>query len=762
MRKSHYTCADLAKLKLPGHPTTERRWRNVVEREGWLYIEAKGRGGKGGLRREYLPSEHVTKLITQHEHIQETGAEARQILDARNLARAERRLQDARKTAMATEQLFAQLTPEGQARFDARYDVLLAWRNWFAEQKAKTPKLGRNEAFSHFAEAWNAGQVKASDEARAKYSSIAMRTIQRWVLDNEKGGLAPVADKRAMRGDGKKSVFGQIPVLEKVFIGLLSERPHIKTTHLVELINQCRVNQETGEVLFAPVSYHQVHRYRVNWEKQNAQAHMLNSNPDAWKNKYLSALGNASGDVDRLNQRWEMDGTKADWMLRDGRYNASVVIDVWSRRPMVRFSKTPRTESNKQLLRDAILAWGVPEQDVTDHGSDYISRELSLFFEEMGIEHLICAPFSPWKKPHVERFIQTFQHGILEVLDAFIGHNVADRSAIEAKRSFADNLFKKGTTVEVDLTVEELQALTNAWIDGTYMQAVHNGLGMSPFARVASYTKPIKHVENERALDILLMRPASKPPVIGKTGIRYQKVHYIHEELTLHIGKIADIRLDPNDMGRIYVRVDGRFVCVAENPTLTGISQTEIAARGRAKQAEWAKEERARSRQARKGLKADQLAREIIMERAAKAGKLAHIGRSETHTSAGLQEASHALALDAAPQQSDLCDQLIAEARQIYSEQCNPKAPVLNMAVHRAMGDDNPLSDLTDKQKFELWHELDAVVVGGGELPHPWQQRFHEGFPKTSKFSSMRDLREAFGGEGLRWPAAVGAADRPI
>jgi len=763
MHKTHYSCAELAALKLPGYPNSKRGFINLVERESWPYRNRNGRGGG----REYLPTEPVAKLIAKHTRIQAEGAEARVILEARNLARGQRKADEARKSAVATEQLMGTLTPNGRDKFNARYDVLLAYRDWYAEQLAEHPKLGRKESFAQFAEAWKAGLVKASEEARQLYPDFSARSIERWVGDSEKDGMAPVADKWCRKSDGSRSVFGKIPILEKVLIALLSERPYIKTVHLVELINQKRVDEETGEVLFPPVSYHQVHRYREKWERQNAASHLLNRNPDAFKNKLLSAHGKADADVAHLNQRWEMDGTKADWMLRGGRYNASVVIDVWSRRPLIRFSKTPRTETNKQLLRDAVLDWGVPEEVATDNGSDYKNRELRLFFDEMGIAHHLCAPYSPWQKPHVERFIQTWQHGLLELLDAFIGHNVMERSALEARRTFAERLSTEGAAVEVDMTVEELQALTDAWIEGTYMHAEHSGLGMTPFARIASSTTPVKRVENERALDILLMKPAKKPPVITKQGIRYEKITYIHPELALpsRIGKAADIRLDPNDMGRIYVRVEGKFICVAENTALLGIKRAEYAAKARSVQREWIKEDKARARAAKKGLNADQTIGQILMDRAEEAGKLTHLQRSDAYTSDGLQEAERAMELDAAPKRSPEGDRLIAEAKQYLAAMTNPKAPVLQMSEHRAAqlasSAENPLSSLTDEQKFELWHVLDATARDGNGLPHDWQRIFHERFPKTSAFAAMRSMREEFG-EGSGWPAAAATADRPV
>jgi len=63
MSKTHYTCAELAALKLPGYPGTERAWRNLVVREAWTFREVKPKAGRWAVRREFQPSATVASLI---------------------------------------------------------------------------------------------------------------------------------------------------------------------------------------------------------------------------------------------------------------------------------------------------------------------------------------------------------------------------------------------------------------------------------------------------------------------------------------------------------------------------------------------------------------------------------------------------------------------------------------------------------------------------------------------------------------------------
>jgi putative transposase len=57
--RTHYSCAELAAMRLPGMPTTKRRWIDLVARESWPSQPRAGRGG--GL--EYRPSPQVAALI---------------------------------------------------------------------------------------------------------------------------------------------------------------------------------------------------------------------------------------------------------------------------------------------------------------------------------------------------------------------------------------------------------------------------------------------------------------------------------------------------------------------------------------------------------------------------------------------------------------------------------------------------------------------------------------------------------------------------
>lgn len=61
--KTHYSSAELAAMKLPGLPGSERNMRARAQAENWASRQVPGKGGKGGMRIEYAPPKAIMELI---------------------------------------------------------------------------------------------------------------------------------------------------------------------------------------------------------------------------------------------------------------------------------------------------------------------------------------------------------------------------------------------------------------------------------------------------------------------------------------------------------------------------------------------------------------------------------------------------------------------------------------------------------------------------------------------------------------------------
>lgn len=721
-----------------------------ARRENWPYTEEKGRGGK---RKMFDLAELPTDVRRAMERLTTLNARAG-MAAAVDAALARIRQTAAEKAAQRRalgeanlKKLLDSMSEGVKARLDGRFAIVRSWEQWFA---AKQP-MTRSVSWEAYSQAYNARELQVPHDVIVVFPKVSARSVQRWVLDYERDGMAGLIDENDGRLRKDVNVFTTQPMLEKVTIALLIERPHLGVQNLLDLIEASAKDPKTGAMLFNVPTYHQAYRFLKAWKAKNAELLTAATNPDQWKNSHMVAFGDASAGIVRLNQRWEMDATPADWMLTDDdgrqrRYTASVVIDVFSRRMIAVLAPTPKTETHKFALRQALLAWGVPEEIVTDNGKDYQSVDFQETLRQLQIRHVTTNPFSPWEKPHVERGIQTLLHSNLEALSAFVGHNVAERSAIEARRTFAERLFKKDQVVELALPAAKLQALINDWLAGTYEHREHGGLEATPFAVAASYRGEIRRIADQRALDILLAQPAGKGTyVVTKKGLTIEGANYIAPELALYVGRDVAVR-QGEDLGELVVYHDGEFVCVAVCPERTGVSRKEIAAHARELQRANVQEQRKAAKSVK--VNPDQALESLLRSRAEAAGKLATLPNpTVAHETSALVAAGAAhRALSgrtvAAPVPADL-QQILEARKRAESTPADVPPPATN--VHAIPE--------TSQLRFRKWLELDEIVANGGAIDDPRLIRWYGTYPQTPEHASMKKrhleaIQVASGGGG--------------
>ncbi|WP_300335575.1 transposase family protein [Accumulibacter sp.] len=769
--KTHYSARELAAMNLAGYPIAKKNWLALAAREEW---ESRPRAGRGG-GFEYAPPAPILKLIRLKEKNEAALANPspeQQVLAAivSNLAdlqtkqeavEAERR----QKGEAILRDLAGGISPHAALSLNAHCAIAEGWQVWFA--KAQQP-INKSASWALYAHAYNLGEIPVSKAVREAFPDVSGRSVQRWVGVYQKGNLAALADRRNGTALAGKTVFSATPLLAAAAKKLMLDRPGIRTGQLHELLKTASTDRDSGEQLFNPPSYDQVRRYQQTWIDNNRELYLQATNPDAWKNQSLLAYGSCSEDVHGLNDRWEMDATPADWLLLDTdgkkkRHTVSVIIDIWSRRMLVVVARTPRTETHCFALRLALLLWGVPKEILTDNGQDYQSEHFKHVLQALGITHVTTQPFSPEEKPHVERAIGTLNHSILELLPHFSGHSVADRKAIEARRSFADRLARKGELVDFGelgieaMTAEVMQERINTWLAGIYEQREHAGIAMSPFEKAASWTGEVRRITSERSLDLLLAKPANGGQrTVQKKGIRLDGTWFQAADLALiDVGSVVDVYETP-DLGRIVVYFRKNFVCIAEAPERTGADRQQIAVAASKIQRERLAEQKKRLKAETKGLAptAEVLDR-LLADKAAAAGKLVlgdfgkASGKSSTHSSHGLAEAGKASDALAGPKPSSRAAELSAQAARAMAE-----APTNVAALPAAHAHATPLAGLTNREKYELWLQYDALVKAhGGDvevLEEAWQRRFYVGFQTIPEFRAEQNMAKARKETGTR------------
>ncbi len=550
----YLSAADLAEL--PGFPRSERRAREAAAR---LQLPSRPRAGRGG-GLEYA----VDALPPQ----------ARMAWAARLAASNDSELPKlpslAQSRALASGSA-VHVTGWQKARQDAVARVLVLFqRFWASFGGPLTPAL---EAFCI---GWSKGQIEADEASKARFPRLTVSTLRGWHLGVEDRGLAAITPREHHRKGQFAALSGQ---LGDAVLALILEQPHISVTAVYNTVS----NHFQGK---SEIPSERAFRRAITyWKQHNAQLLTGITNPDAWRNQYMSAAGSASEGITRPNQRWEMDSTPGDVLLADGKRHAVVgVIDVYTRRRLFLVSRTSRSGAIMSLIRSAIMAWGKPEAIKTDNGQDYVADQLEFALLGLGIEHPLCAPFSPQQKPHVERAIGALMHEHFELLDGYIGHSVADRKAIEARRAFSERLFDKEEGLSLRLTPEQLQESIEVYCERRLHKASSSLAGRTP-AQMALGFAPTTVAE--RALDVLLANSAFKAaPTIGKKGIRIGGGHYNHAHLGGMEGQQVQVKVNDADLGRAWVfDLDGQYICEALDYSRLGINSAEVAAQRKAHQA---------------------------------------------------------------------------------------------------------------------------------------------------------------------------------
>jgi len=256
----------------------------------------------------------------------------------------------------------------------------------------------------------------------------------------------------------------------------------------------------------------------------------------------------------------------------------------------------------------------------------------------------------------------------MPLLPGFIGHNVTDRSKIEARRSFAQRL---GCSDEkafcVDLNHEELQGKIDRWLMAKYEHNHHSGIGnATPFEKAASWAGPLRRIEDERAMDILLAPLAGKDGfrVVTKQGIRVDAASFIHPDLVP--GERVFCRQDTTDMGRLYVYDDDAttFICIAECPERLGANPGAAIRAVRSAQAQRIVNELEPIRKDIKAMKPrDMIDGVLKVNEAATASITSFPKASEAYTSPALEAAADALQPKPQPQPLSAEDEAAADEK---------------------------------------------------------------------------------------------------
>lgn len=450
-------------------------------------------------------------------------------------------------------------------RARARLEILQA-----LDTNRSRSKKGRRAAVDAFVQQYHSRQVIGLDPVIYDLvEKVSRSQLYEWDSAFNEQGIAGLISRHGhTRGTTK------IPLDQRQFIlGCIAKNPNLKPAHLAQSL-RARFNGSS-------IHRRQVANFLAACKADDPATFCFLDSPDKYKSKYQLALGSASDKAEHFLHYVEVDSTVADVMCSDKRrYTIIGLCDVFSRKAKFLVTRTSNSWGIAGLLRATIADWGLPENLVRDNGQDYASRRVNEALLGLAVNVIAVPPFTPEAKPHIERVFKTLSHGLFEMLPGFVGHNVEERTAIEARRSFADRLMKKGENIELGLSATELQSAINDWTDNVYHQREHGSLGASPNAKASAVPVRARRIEDTRSLDILLAPVPREVRFVGKEGIQFDKQQYWGDGLIPWVSKQVLVRMDIRDAGRIFC-FDPKtkaFICEAVDLAIAGLPVGDLIA----------------------------------------------------------------------------------------------------------------------------------------------------------------------------------------
>jgi len=722
--KLWFTASELADLELPGLPDSKRGIAKMAMRENWTSRTSlcRIRAGLGG-GFEY--------------HIDILPAEIRALYVARTVGGVSVPLQLARDAAQ--EPAAQDLTASGLEGRDARLALLAA-----CDAYIRDAKLNQHIGDRAFCALYNVGAIDAPEWVRGQIKEMSPRTLARWRANAKAGETARLAVDRgaARRGRGLLDV-AEDGAVKTFILAAITKQPHLTAHHISTI-----VADKFPALGFVPVRT--VQKTLQAWKVSHRAEIMALTNPDKFKSSYRTA-GRGSHPVSRLNQLWMIDASPADMLCVDGRYAVYVAVDIFSRRVQVYVSRTARADAVCLLMRRAIMTWGVPELVKTDNGSDFVAKTTQRLFAALAIETEKATPFSPEQKGHVERAIGTLQRDFMPLLPGFIGHSVADRKIIEARKSFAARLGEDPKNAFcVELTAAELQAYADRWADERYAMRPHDGLqGQTPFAMAASYAGTVRKIADPRALDMLLAPVAGKDGlrVVTKSGVRVDGSYYLCPEIMPETQVL--VRMDPLDAGRAYLfEPEGaRFLGEAICPDLAGIDPAQLVMQAKAKQKAILDAGTAEIKKVQRSIKPRDMVDAVLRQSAKASGKLVELPRrSETHETPQIAAALEAFTLEP----TDFVNQLDAAAQQQMQA---IEAELAKQNSHAVPAQSAPVAVLhpSETPQIRFRRALDIEQRIGLRQPVTVDEaQWLGGYRQGSEYRSLRAVFDDFGEAALR------------
>ncbi|TRB03179.1 integrase [Rhizobium rhizogenes] len=729
--KEWLTAREIAAEALPGLPTTKSAVIRFAKREGWNDVPSLTRnhaGYGGGLEYHY----RLFPTLAQVAYVQRYMVVGSEPVD-----------QQPEPEPAAS----ASLSERARRERDARLAVVAAFETF-----SKGLPISVQASMFIFCDRWNMNMIQADAWVKDILPQISQRSVFRWRAAKQAGAKDKLAVDRSEARKGKGLLDTANDGEVRAFVlAWIAKNPALSADAIRGYCEHhfgSELTDRNGEL--KPLPPPRTFQHFIAQLKADEKVVLTKiTNPDQFRSTMKLSGTGTYRHIDEPNALWMIDASPVDALCIDGRHSLYACIDIATRRLVITLSKTPRALAVGLMMRKAILKLGVAKVVKTDNGSDFVAVSVKRLFADLDIEPDVSDAYSPEQKGHVERVIKTFQHEVCPQLPGYIGHSVADRKAIEGRKSFAQRLgADEKDLFEVALTAEQLQRHIDDWLEYVYHEREHGGLkGRSPNAVAAASTAKIKRVD-ERALDALLMPVAGKNGhrVMQKRGIQNDGFFYLSGSIM--VGTDVFCRLDPLDMGKMYVfdGETGRYLDVAICPELADVNpqafvkaQKQIAA-DLISQKE--REIKADLRELKKGPsgieRTIELAKRKKAEREVETANVIQLPkREQQHSTPAIAAALEAMTAPKAPQPATL-NEKAAEIHAAIVREAELKGN--STVIHL-----DPDAALSDSARMFKWAQaVEAQIASGVVIDDATAGKLAR-YKASADYQTRRDIFEDFG-----------------
>ncbi|MCQ4142808.1 Mu transposase C-terminal domain-containing protein [Vogesella sp. AC12] len=555
--KSHYSAAELATMKLPGLPETERGIRMAAERESWASRpKAKGKGNEFALTS--LPDAAQAHIRT---------AAARELLAKLPAPAAATK---AKVPVLREEQLPLALTTEQQTVEAARLGVLAHIENLMAGCG-----LGKERAMHHLLASVAAGTAdplvcamlrKAEDKRGRKGSDLpSVRTIKRWFAQRGDGQLAPKV---------KQTEFA-IPWWARDFLGYWQQpqKPSVDLAYKLFCQDMASRQLDVPELSRILPSVHAVRRFLNKLGTVSRERGRLGGR------EIKTLLPFVRRDFDELlpNDVWSADGHCFDAEVqhpitgRPFRPEVTSIVDIATRR-VVGWSIDMAESGTAVLdaLRMGCEQAGMAAIFYVDNGSGYVNELMKDegvgLMGRIGMTMLHSIAYNSQARGVIERLHQTLWVNAAKLLPSYMG---ADMDGEARQRQFKLTraaLVKTGTSKRMPMMAWDDFLRFCAERVADYNARPHASLkGQSPDQALQGFiAKGWAPEMLPPAVLTLLFRPRMARSV-QRGEVRLFNNQYFSQALTELHGETVHVAYDIHNPNQVWVYLpDGRFVCSAE------------------------------------------------------------------------------------------------------------------------------------------------------------------------------------------------------